>query len=210
MLTKLNPAQRNKLLLRFLPMLSLLVVYFVFVGPKLTAQAEQAEAELERMKQAYQSDQLKINDLVKQKKDLLAELEALRASDNKPQAVASPQVGFLGQTDYASQAISRLNDALTRHGLRVIEDGRQNWSAGKDVLPVTVNELGKPAQSVVSNKSEEGGSALWRVRFSGTYPDAYRALDELARDDFAIIPVSLDMVAPEGDGDMEWILQIWI
>ena len=209
MLIKLNAQQRNKLLLRVLPMLSVLVVYFVFIGPRFTAQAVRAEAEMQRMKDAYQVGQIRLTELAKQKNDLLKELTELRQADNKPKASQDSQIGFLGQSDYASQAISRLNEILARHRLRVIEDGRQSWVAAKDSLPMTVNEIGKPAQSAVQDNGE-GGSALWRVRFSGTYPDVYRALDDLAHDDLSIIPVSLDMVAPEDEGDMEWILRIWI
>jgi hypothetical protein len=207
---KLNPQQRNKLLMRVFPALLILVVYFVFIGPKFTAQAERAEREVQQMKDAYQLGQVKISNLTQQKDQLLAELATLRQSSAKPEAEANRQPGFLEQSDYASQAISRLNESLANHRLRVIEDGRQAWSAAKDSLPVTVNELGKPSQPSLQDKGGDGGSALWRVRFSGTYPDVYRALEDLARDDLSIIPVSLEMVAPDGDGDMEWILQIWI
>jgi hypothetical protein len=207
---KLTAQQRNRLLLRGLPALLTLVVYFVFIGPIYTARAVKAEADMQRLKDAYQAGQIKLGELAKQKKDLLAELAEMRQASAKSTAEPVRQIGSLGQSDYASQAIRRLNEALARHHLRVIEDGRQSWAAAKDSLPLTVNELGKPAQSTPQDRGGEGGSALWRVRFSGTYPDVYRALDDLAHDELSIIPVSLSMVAPEGDGDMEWTLQIWI
>lgn len=211
MWNKLSGKQRNKLLKRVLPLLAVLVVYFTFLGPKFTANADQALAEIARMKAAYQSDQQRANDLARQKAELLAELDSLRKTESKPQTDNNTkQTSFFGDADYASRAISRLNECLAKNNLRVIEDGRQAWNAAKATLPATVNDLGKPVQASNVPDNDTSGAALWRVRFSGKYPDVYRALEELAHDDISIIPVSLEMTAPEDDSDMLWILQIWI
>ena len=201
--------RRQKLLRRALPALAVLVGYFSFIGPRVSESSAKAQQEIQRMKDEYMAGQSKLNELARQKKELMGELTALRQSVGKSSPETTRQTGFLGQPDYTSQAIGRLGQALTRNRLRVIEEGRQDWGAAKDSIPKSVQDLSDPAKTAKSKSGEPGGS-LWRVRFGGAYPDVYRALEELSRDGVAVVPVSLDMAVPEGGGDIEWTIRVWI
>lgn len=196
---------RQKLLKRALPAVVVLVVYFAFIGPKFSAARAKAEAEVQRQKDAYLVGQTKINELTLQKKMLLAELADLHSKVDQQEADPATQAGSLGQSGYGSQAIERLNAALTRNRLRVLEDGRQDWRSAKDSIPKSVSELVEPAKG----KSNDADASFWRVRFSGSYPNVYRALDEIQRGGDPIIPISLDMTTPEGEGDIEWTIRAW-
>lgn len=201
--------RHRKLLLRILPGLVVLVAYFSVIGPQIRASALQAEQVMRQAKDDYLVGQGRLNELARQKKELLAELAVLRQKGGKPNPETTRQAGFMGQSDYAGQAIGRLSQALARHRLRVIEEGRQDWAAAKDGIPKSVQELSEPAKTAKSKGGGPGG-ALWRVRFSGAYPDVYRALEELSHDGVAVIPVSLDMASPEAGGDIEWTIRVWI
>lgn len=203
--------KRQQLLKRIFPALAVLVIYFGFVGPKLNAKVAEAELELERKKQQYQIDQAKFRELTKRRDDLTAELDALRKQGVKTGTETAQYIGFQGGSEYAGHAIGRLNELLAQLGLRVIEDGRQDWSQVKDKIPATVYALGdQPNRGVSSSQSVASGASVWKIRFSGPYVAVYRLLDTLSRDELTIVPVALEMTPPENGGDMEWVLLIWI
>ncbi len=198
---------RDKWLRRLLPALSVLVVYFVFIAPRINAVSAKADADILRMKNAYMANQTKLSELTKQKNDLLKELAALRKKGSQTDEQTVRDVGFIARPDYANEAIARLSEVLTEHGLHIIEDGKLEWGSAKDSIPKTVSELAEP----LGTKAATGAASLWRVRFSGGYLDVYWALHELSRGGLLIVPVSLDMVPPaQGEGAMEWSLTIWV
>jgi len=190
---------------RLLPALAIAVIYFTFIGPRISAKTAKVAEQAKKL-QGGASPQATVAGLEKQKQDLFQELAALQKKSRSQKPEPARETGFIAQEGYSGKAIARLSALLQENRLRIIDEGRQDWSAAKDSIPKSVRELGE------SNKPRGGaaGPTLWRVRFFGTYPNVARMLDQLSRDPLAIYPVSLDMIRPEEEGEMEWTLQILI
>ncbi len=113
--------------------------------------------------------------------------------------------GFLFDPDYASRLSDQVAALLSKHHLR--EAGSDN--------PVDHKEVARTVLDVYQRLGETPGKkkrlSVWRINFTGFYPDVYRMLAELEDQRPGLVPVSLSMKpAPDDRLGMSWSLSFWV
>ena len=203
-LNKLSPADRERLLKRVLPMLAILVIYFVFFSSKISGAVMKVQTELTTLKSSGSLPEA-IPALRAQSDTLNAETRKLEQQQTAMDDEFSKLTEFLKRPDYANQVSTRLAIVLENHHVFVLED-KLDSAAGKDSMPKSLREI---RDWVISHGGGVGASAR-RLRLRGAYVDVYGALYDLSRDNLTIVPIALNMTAPDNGGELEWILEIWI
>ena len=91
----------------------------------------------------------------------------------------------------------------SRHGLSLEEQ----WAVtGEAALTPPLQQLVDRARVVVGKGRHP---ALWEVRLRGAYLGMLGALEELARSELAVVPMSLEMRPVEGRHEKEWRVRLW-
>ncbi len=203
-LKKLSPTDRERLLKRVLPTLAILVIYFTFFSSKITDAVKTVEDQLKTLKLSGSLPEA-IPSLQSQANALNAEIRKLEREQIAMDEEFSKLTEFLKRPDYANQVSARLASVLENHHVFVLED-KLDSADGKDGMPKSLRDI---KDWVASHGGGVGASAR-RLRLRGAYVDVYGALNELAHDNLTIVPIALNMTAPDGGGELEWTLEIWI
>ena len=203
-LKKLSPADRERLFKRVLPTLAILVISFVFISPKMTGAVASAKAEITTLKSSGSLPEA-IPGLQSQSDALNAEIRKLEQEQTAMDGELSKATEFLKRPNYANQVSTRLAAVLENHHVFVLED-RLDAATEKDNMPKSLREI----RDWVVNHSGGVGASARSLRLRGSYNDVYAALNELAHDGLTIVPIALGMRAPDGGGELEWTLELWI
>lgn len=194
-----SPTERQTLLKRLLPALAILVAYFVFIAPRVGPAGAAVRVGGEA------APELALMQLEQEKQALYREIASLQRQRPGP-ALPGGETGVFAQPGYANQAIQRLTALLAQHHARILTESGQELKSARETLPAAVRETSEAMQI----QGMAAGGSLWSIRFNAAYPDVARALDSLARQTPMIIPVSLEMILPETDGNPDWIVTIWV
>ena len=201
---KLSPADRERLFKRILPTLAIIVIYFTFFSSKITGAVTRVEGELKTLKSSGSLPEA-IPGLQAQADALNTEIRKLEQEQTAMDDEFSKLTEFLKRPGYANQVSTRVAAVLERHHVFVLED-RLDTAVGKDSMPKSLREI---RDWVASHGGGVEASAR-RLRLRGAYADMYDALNDLSRDNLTIVPIALNMTAPDGGGELEWVLEIWI
>jgi len=200
-MTSMTAEDRQKWLKRLLPALAILVLYFTFVAPRVGPTGRVGS------QAAGVAPEVALMQLEQEKQALYREIAGLQAqTPSAGAAAASGDPDLFAQPGYANHAIQRLSAVLVRHRARILSESGQEVKAARETLPASVREIGEAMQG----QGIAPGTSLWSIRFNAAYPDAARAIDSLTRESPPIVPVSLEMIPPEGEADPDWIVTIWV
>lgn len=197
-----SPIERQTLLKRLLPALAIVVVYFTFIAPRVGPAGAASRAGGGEV-----SPEIAMMQLEQEKQALYREIASLQQQGKRAgPALPGGNAGVFAQPGYANQAIQRLTTLLAQHHARILTESGQELKSARETLPATVREIGEAMQI----QGMAAGGSLWSIRFSAAYPDVARALEGLSRQTPMIIPVSLEMIPPEADGNPDWTVTIWV
>jgi hypothetical protein len=196
-------ADREKLLKRILPSLAIGVLYFVFLAPRIHTSTNKVAAEVLRLRDSGATEEA-IFQIEQQKQTLLQEITQLQRTSQQSGGTVAGHIPFLSQPDYANRVVKRLTTTLAQNHVRIIEENEQELTALREGLPRSIREI---SESLAPHTSRP--ASLWSVHCSGAYPNIYQTLASLTQDEPAVIPIALDLIQPEGNGDLEWTITIW-
>lgn len=198
--------KRERLLKRLLPGLVIAVVYFVFISPWVNAGLNKAKTD----RQAFYTRGVMpeaLSALSKQKQQLDGEISKLTEKKAEFGKQLNAYAGFLFDPAYVGHLNDRVSALLSENRLREV---------GSETLSDKENkEVARSVQDVFQRLGEVPGKKLhmtiWRINFTGFYPDVYRFMTALQTEKPAIIPVALVMRPATDDRmGMYWSLSFWV
>jgi hypothetical protein len=221
--------QREQWLKRVLPALGVLVVYFVIISGFVTEKSKKAEAQYTGLVQKG-INAAALPGIGQQQRALSEEIAKLEQEYKTLHSALEAKSGFLASKGTANVSIERISVILANHKLQVLEEKRvdkpdmtllprslrdtRHWL--KDISSVETTAVAKtPAPAPVDKTADDKDLNIWTIRYTGTYPECYRALSALADSNIKALPVSLTMQPTKSNnksdaGKQEWVLALWL
>jgi hypothetical protein len=226
---------REKLLKRFLPALVILVIYFTIIKDKVNDQLKVAEDAFVAMDSKGISSAV-LPELQKRKSSIAQSVSKLTLEHSKVKKVLDKHTKTLEGTGNINLMLEKLSNYFVANQLHVVQE---DWVKTVDSanLPKSFNAVklwleasknGGKSVSVggaavapapvagVAVVKDTGLDRLREIQFFGSYQHVYEAMAGFANRQFNVIPVSISMELPEEDssqskqGQMKWVLQLWI
>lgn len=203
--------KREQLLKRVLPVLSILVIYFVFVNGFVGDKVKKA-------KQDYESIKLKgisAASLPNMRNEMSRTKDQVRKLTGQQQSYRNQlkgMAGFLYQSQTNNKSTKLLSEILAKHHVAVIEEKSDQIEELE--LPLTAKEVRNWLKQ--SDEQKEDSIDVQYLLLSGTYSDMYQAMLEMAKSRFPAIPVHFSMLSENASDDIEfnniqqWELVLWM
>ncbi len=207
----MTPEQkREKILKQLLPMLVVMVIYFVFVSSIATNKSETAV-------KAYASyfqkgiSKAALPRLRKEQRRISGEIKELRRKDKKIREDFMKESVF-SSPDSGNTTTEIISNILERYQLRLIHEETLD-----DIDPEQLSKSLRDTQHWLKDVMAMDNSTLKiiKIHFLGSYENAFRALVEISNDQIKALPISLTMRESSGNNNgavqqMEWVLQLWL
>ena len=214
--------QREQLLKRVLPALVVLVVYFAIISGFVTDKSKNAQQQYQALK-SKGIDPAALQGMGQQQQGLRTEVAKLEAENKAAQEALQAKSGFLSRTGTPNDTLERIGGILAENSLQVLDEKHSDQPAGKEILPKSIGDTQRWLKEIAAAQAATGAKTaapadslnIWTIRYTGTYPDNYRALSSLADSDIKALPVSLTMQAYKSTkdsdaGKQEWLLTLWL
>ncbi len=147
----------------------------------------------------------------KDEKDYRERLELARAAETVASSNQQRQLAELFRPTQPATSMARTIDLFQRHGLTCLDNrSSEASSTGKST---TTHELLKPIADLLGGVPKQGSTrSEYRIKLSGSYQDLRQALHELLEAQPDVMPLAIEMEAPEdpGRGRRTWVLTLLV